>query len=200
MEAVSAAAEPRTERWYRAVWRWHFYAGLFCVPFVLWLSVTGGLYLFKPQIEAALYTPYRHVASGEAPMLSPDTIAAKAVVAVPGAVLHKYVLPEAPDDAVQVLVLVNMAVLLGLVTLSLSSLVLWWRRRPTGMLGAPSALAPPRHGWALVALVMALALLMPLFGLSLALAVAVEWAVKRAAPRFGSWMGWRGTRALRVQR
>lgn len=26
---------------YRAVWRWHFYAGLFVIPFILMLSVTG---------------------------------------------------------------------------------------------------------------------------------------------------------------
>ena len=95
---------PRTERWYRAVWRWHFYAGLFCVPFVLWLSVTGGIYLFKPQIEAALYAPYRDVTQGPAPRLSPAAIAARAVAAVPGSLLHKYVLPESPADAVEVLV------------------------------------------------------------------------------------------------
>ena len=26
---------------YRAVWRWHFYPGLLCLPFVLWLAATG---------------------------------------------------------------------------------------------------------------------------------------------------------------
>lgn len=36
---------------YRTLWRWHFYAGLFCLPFVLVLSITGAVYLFKPQIE-----------------------------------------------------------------------------------------------------------------------------------------------------
>jgi hypothetical protein len=25
---------------HRTVWRWHFYAGLFCIPFVLWLATT----------------------------------------------------------------------------------------------------------------------------------------------------------------
>lgn len=41
-------------RWldYRAVWRWHFYAGLFCIPFVILLSITGTIYLFAPQIES----------------------------------------------------------------------------------------------------------------------------------------------------
>lgn len=458
----------RTERWYRAIWRWHFYAGLLCVPFVLWLSVTGGLYLFKPQIEAALYAPYRHVAQGPAPMLRPDAIAARAVDAVPGSVLHKYVLPRAPDDAVEVLVgkggedvrvwihpqtgsvlykvpeedrlmpvvfrlhgellagdfgsalvetaacwtivmlvtglflwwprkalgqagggpgrglggvlwprlrrgralfwrdlhavtglwitlgalfliasglpwakvwgdylkdvrsltataserqdwsagsiaetrrraeadaamrammaehaghggaaamhtapdrpaldavviraatlhfaapvelsppttpgapwqvrsqaenrprrdsaqvtadgtlagvqrfadrpwidraigygvaihegawaglanqIVNLAVLAGLVMLSASSVVLWWRRRPTGKLGAPPSLAPLRHSWALVGLVGMLALLMPMFGLTLGLAVASEWVITRAFPGVAAWMGWRG--------
>lgn len=477
--AADPAAAPRTERWYRAVWRWHFYAGLFCVPFVLWLSATGGLYLFKPQIEAALTAPYRHVIAGSAPRLAPDAIARAAVAAVPGSVLHKYVLPASPDDAVEVLVgqgaddvrvwvhpqtaeimhkvpeeerlmrivfrlhgellagdkgsalvetaacwtlvmlltglflwwprarglagslwprlgggktlfwrdihavtglwitlgaaflivsglpwakvwgdyfrdvrnltatlsgpqdwsagsaadaaararsdagmramlsehaehqgmtmahqsglggrpmdhaamghghhhaapppldavvaraatlgfaapvevspptapgspwqvrsqtenrprrdsaeldadgrvlgiqrfsdkhwldravgygvaihegawwglanqLANLAVLLGLVTLCVSSVVLWWRRRPEAMLGAPASLAPLRHSWALVALVLGLALLMPLFGLSLALAVGIEAGAGRAAPSFARWMGWRPRRA-----
>jgi len=457
---TTIALKPRTERWYRAVWRWHFYAGLFCLPFVLWLSLTGGIYLFKPQIEGLLYAPYRDVASGTAPLLAPETIAARAVAAVPGAMLHKYVLPEAPGDAVQVLVgkgaddvrvwvhpqtgqvlhkiaeqdrlmrvvfrlhgellagdrgsalvetaacwtivmllsglflwwprqnggklagvlyprlrrgratfwrdihtvtglwvslgalflilsglpwakvwgdyfrevravtgtlegrqdwsagsateahdramadagmrammgehgehggmamamamappppaldavvagatrlhfaapvevspptiagmpwqvrsqaenrpdrdsaeisadgslvgvqrfaqrhridravgygvaihegawwglanqLANLAVLLGLVTLCLSSVVLWWRRRPAKVLGAPVSFAPLRHSWLPVALVVALALAMPLFGLSLALAVVVEGSLKRLAPRLGLWMGWR---------
>ena len=453
--------EPRTERWYRAVWRWHFYAGMLCVPFVLWLSVTGGIYLFRPQIEAALYAPYHGVGTGPAARLAPAAIAARAVAAVPGAVLHKYVLPDSPADAVEVLVgqgsedvrvwvhpqtgavlhqvpeeqrlmrlvfrlhgellagdrgsalvetaacwtlvmlltglflwwprgaarlagvlyprlrrgratfwrdihavtglwislgalfliasglpwanawggwlhevrvatgstggmqdwssgstadarqraradagmrmmqsehaehhgmammhmaplpaaldavvaraqtlgftgpvevspptgmdmpwqvrsqaenrprrdsaeiapdgrligiqrfadrhwidravgygvaihegawaglanqLVNLAVLLGLVTLCVSSVVLWWRRRPEGKLGAPATLAPLRHSWALVALVVALALGMPMFGLSLALAVMVEASLVRLAPRLRAWMGWRAVR------
>ncbi|MDE8652657.1 PepSY-associated TM helix domain-containing protein [Novosphingobium album (ex Liu et al. 2023)] len=104
MSGAASAVGPRRESWYRAVWRWHFYAGLVCVPFVLWLSVTGGLYLFKPQVESLLYAPYRGVAAPGTAMLPPETIAARAVAAVPGSVLHKYVLPEAPGDAVQVLV------------------------------------------------------------------------------------------------
>src|SRR6187200_244186 len=37
---------------YRALWRWHFHAGLFCIPFVIVLGLTGSIYLFKPQIDA----------------------------------------------------------------------------------------------------------------------------------------------------
>jgi len=101
---VSRAPSLRPERWYRAVWRWHFYAGLFCVPFILWLSVTGALYLFKPQIEDWLYAPYHDVAKGSHALLPPSRIVIDATAAVPGSVLHKYVLPDAPGDAVELLV------------------------------------------------------------------------------------------------
>ena len=92
-------------RWpdYRTVWRWHFYAGLFCAPFVLWLSLTGSIYLFRPQIEAWLDRPYADVA-GPGPRASAAAQAAAAVGAVPGSVLHRYQLPETPAAAVQVLV------------------------------------------------------------------------------------------------
>lgn len=40
---------------YKTIWRWHFYAGLIFTPFLLILAITGGIYLFKPQIENFLY-------------------------------------------------------------------------------------------------------------------------------------------------
>ena len=40
---------------YRAVWRWHFYAGLFVAPFAILLAITGAIYLWKPQYEAWRY-------------------------------------------------------------------------------------------------------------------------------------------------
>lgn len=68
------------------VWRWHFYAGLLCIPFVLWLAVTGALYLFKPQIDAWLDRPYGNLElTGHA--ASPSAQVAAAVAAVPGSVL-----------------------------------------------------------------------------------------------------------------
>ena len=88
---------------YNTIWRWHFYAGLFCIPFVLLLSVTGAIYLFKPQVEAVLDKPYNHLvitgatASAEAQVLA-------ALAAVPGTKLNAYELPESPYAAVRVLV------------------------------------------------------------------------------------------------
>jgi uncharacterized iron-regulated membrane protein len=50
-----ATAELPQYSLYRSVWRWHFYAGLFVIPFLLMLSVTGIIYLFKPQLDAVMY-------------------------------------------------------------------------------------------------------------------------------------------------
>lgn len=47
---------------YRAIWRWHFYAGVIVLPVMLWLAATGGLYLYKPEIEGWLYRDWNRVA------------------------------------------------------------------------------------------------------------------------------------------
>ena len=46
---------------YRLVWKWHFLASLYVLPFMAMLAVTGGIYLYKPQIENWLYADYMHV-------------------------------------------------------------------------------------------------------------------------------------------
>ncbi|MCM3869872.1 MAG: PepSY domain-containing protein [Pyrinomonadaceae bacterium] len=52
---------PRTH-FYRVVWRWHFYAGLFVVPFMVMLALTGSIYLFKPQLDRLMYRELMYVA------------------------------------------------------------------------------------------------------------------------------------------
>ena len=86
---------------HRTVWRWHFYAGLFCIPFVLWLSVTGTIFLFHPQIQRWLDRPYDHLA-----ITHPATANAQvqaALAAVPGTTLDAYQLPYTPTSASEVL-------------------------------------------------------------------------------------------------
>ncbi|MCW3847483.1 PepSY domain-containing protein [Sphingomonas sp. LB-2] len=46
---------------YRAIWRWHFYAGVIVLPVMLWLAATGALYLYKPEIETWLYRDWNAV-------------------------------------------------------------------------------------------------------------------------------------------
>jgi uncharacterized iron-regulated membrane protein len=40
-------AEPRRGQLYALFWRWHFLAALIVIPFVLWQSTTGTLYLWS---------------------------------------------------------------------------------------------------------------------------------------------------------
>ncbi len=43
------------------IWRWHFIAGILCMPIILLLSITGGIYLFKDQYEAAEIETLKYV-------------------------------------------------------------------------------------------------------------------------------------------
>lgn len=88
---------------YRLIWRWHFYAGLFCVPFVLWLAVTGSIYVFHPQLDALFDRPYNHV-DASAPRRPVSEQVQAALATVPGAVLNAYQLPAGPTASAQVLV------------------------------------------------------------------------------------------------
>ena len=87
----------------RSVWRWHFYAGLFCTPFVLWLACTGAIYLFRPQVEAWLDRPYEGLRL-DGPPASAQAQVTAALASVPGSRLHAYQLPLTSQSAAQVLV------------------------------------------------------------------------------------------------
>jgi uncharacterized iron-regulated membrane protein len=88
---------------YRAVWRWHFYAGLFCIPFILWLATTGSIYLFKPQIERWLDRPYDHLQI-TGPRATGDAQVRAALAAVPGSNFHYYQLPATQHEAARIIV------------------------------------------------------------------------------------------------
>lgn len=84
-------------RLYRAAWRWHFYAGLFVIPFFLVLAVTGLMMLWIAHIDGR---------DGERipvePQSSPASLtlqAAVALTAVPGGEPRLYIAPRAPDQA-----------------------------------------------------------------------------------------------------
>lgn len=67
----------------RTLWRWHFYAGLFVMPLLIVLAITGTLYCFQPQIEPMLYRDRMIVADTHGPRLSQDALLAKAIAAEP---------------------------------------------------------------------------------------------------------------------
>lgn len=86
---------------YRAVWRWHFYAGLICIPFVVVLSLTGCVYLFKPQIEAWTERSYNSLTPAQSP-LPPSKLIDSALRAFPGSVFSSYELPADAQSAARI--------------------------------------------------------------------------------------------------
>ena len=82
---------------YRTIWRWHFYAGLLVIPFILVLAVTGAAYLFKPQVERWEERAWQNLPTSDA--VSPDAQRDAALAAFPGATFQSYHLPRDPGDA-----------------------------------------------------------------------------------------------------
>ena len=85
---------------YRAVWRWHFIAGLVVLPFILILTVTGGIYLFQDEINNAAHGPLRFVEARQA-ALPPSEITAAALAVHPGT-LRAYTPPSASNRSAEV--------------------------------------------------------------------------------------------------
>jgi uncharacterized iron-regulated membrane protein len=97
MSSITAAADgaPASSRLYRAVWRWHFYAGLFVVPFLLMLAITGGYMMLYSKLSNEMgWVP--NVEQKEASL--PVSAQAKAALAaMPGGKLATYIAPEAAN-------------------------------------------------------------------------------------------------------
>ncbi len=87
--AVPSAPSAAHVSLYRAIWRWHFFAGLLVIPFMLNLAITGSLYLFKDEIADTFYA-HRHIVRDTGPMRSPQTIVDAAVKGMPGATVTAY--------------------------------------------------------------------------------------------------------------
>ena len=88
---------------YRTIWRWHFYAGIFCIPFILALSISGAIFLFKPQIEAAINQPYQNLSTSGVRTSGNQQISA-ALAAVPQSRFVSYRLPSTDHEAVVITV------------------------------------------------------------------------------------------------
>ena len=82
---------------YRFIWRLHMWAGLFVIPFILILSITGSIFLFKPQLDRWQESDWRGLSVVQT--VSPDAQLASALAALPGATFHSYRLPQTSNDA-----------------------------------------------------------------------------------------------------
>ncbi|MQA39295.1 PepSY-associated TM helix domain-containing protein [Rugamonas aquatica] len=82
--SYSATAAVTRAGLYRRIWRWHFFAGLVCVPFIFSLAVTGAMYLFHRQIDDLVYAPQMLRAQASDNMQQPSRLIAAALHSYPG--------------------------------------------------------------------------------------------------------------------
>ncbi len=87
---------------YRAFWRWHFYAGLLVLPFLMLLALTGGLYLFKDEIDGVLYGRLERVAPR--PVATSPAAWVQTAEMMLGGKAVQLAPPAQPGDAVRVVV------------------------------------------------------------------------------------------------
>jgi uncharacterized iron-regulated membrane protein len=87
----------RRSRFWRTVWRTHFYAGMFVIPFMVLLAITGTLILYDEPINDITDHHLTHVAVGDAPALPLDDQVAAAQAAHPDLPVGGVTPPEGAD-------------------------------------------------------------------------------------------------------
>ncbi|HTO33885.1 MAG TPA: PepSY domain-containing protein [Pararhizobium sp.] len=89
---------------YRAVWRWHFYAGLLVLPFLISLALTGALYLFRDEIDAVVHADLKRVEMrDDTARVAPSAMVSAALAAYPGTAA-KYTDPPTPRTSAEITV------------------------------------------------------------------------------------------------
>ncbi|OBZ96814.1 PepSY-associated TM helix domain-containing protein [Pararhizobium polonicum] len=89
---------------YRAVWRWHFYAGLLVLPFLVTLAITGALYLFRDEIDGLVHADLKRVEITEnGAKATPSAMVAAALAAYPGTAV-KFTDPASSDTSAEITV------------------------------------------------------------------------------------------------
>lgn len=87
---------------YRAVWRWHFYAGLLVLPFLILLAVTGALYLFRDELNAIVHADLKRVdIQQNITRATPNAMLEAALAAYPGTAI-KYTDPATPNGSAEI--------------------------------------------------------------------------------------------------
>ncbi|NIZ62844.1 PepSY domain-containing protein [Sedimentitalea sp. CY04] len=93
---TTGPARSLSEKLYFAVWRWHFYAGLYVIPFLIMLAVTGIMMMLITQFDGRDGETIA-IDQGET-ALSITQLSEAALVEVPGTV-SEWIGPKAPDLA-----------------------------------------------------------------------------------------------------
>ncbi len=91
----------KSRKLYNSIWRWHFYAGFLTIPIVLFLVVTGIIYLFRPQVEPAIYKSLYNV-TPQGTMLTEDEQLAIALAAIPESTARAFTPSQAPNESAKI--------------------------------------------------------------------------------------------------
>lgn len=93
-----------TVSFYNLAWRWHFYAGLFVAPFMILLSLTGMIYLFKPQLDNLMYSDLLSVTPANH-QINADELQQRVLSTYPQAAISKYFPPVSAEGSAQFVIL-----------------------------------------------------------------------------------------------
>ncbi|KGE51383.1 PepSY domain-containing protein [Xanthomonas axonopodis pv. vasculorum] len=97
---VAEARQDTRWRFYRAVWRWHFFAGLLVLPFIIWLAVTGAAFLYQDAIDRSVHHGLKVVPIGNARLPAQQLIAA--AQGRYGGSLFVYTTPKRADASAEI--------------------------------------------------------------------------------------------------
>lgn len=86
---------------YTTVWRWHFYAGLLIAPVLVFLAVTGSIYLFDEEIDDALHAELYEV-EPRAAAVGPSEQVRAALRAHPGSSVETFRAAPSPGHTSRV--------------------------------------------------------------------------------------------------
>lgn len=89
--------KPEASRFYALAWRWHFYSGLYVMPFLFMLAVTGLVMLFFTGFQTRLGMTTYVMPQGQA--LSVTAQAKNVLTQFPQAKLKEYIAPKSPNVA-----------------------------------------------------------------------------------------------------
>jgi uncharacterized iron-regulated membrane protein len=98
MTTKSETTEVSEMKLYRAAWRWHFFAGMFVIPFIIILTLSGAMMLISKPVEKALAAPLLKV-TVEENRLSASTLLSRVEAVYPDRRVELYFPPAAPDQA-----------------------------------------------------------------------------------------------------
>lgn len=97
LDGPEGATEVGAGRMYAAAWRWHFFAGIYVIPFLLMLAITGLVMVYFNSIETRLGKVIE--VTGQGPRVTLVDQAHAAVQAVPGGKLKQYIAPASASGA-----------------------------------------------------------------------------------------------------